>query len=269
MVIKKWLNIEERTINTYDFKIRDAVENSVDEENLIRFCGGELINAVRSSKFLMKVLKDYDLNILSDYVKNNTFAPEGNRAWIGDFGEVLCTTILRDYDNDIIPVYKLRSREKQDWPMRLTDILTYKTENGTIILKFSEVKTRTKSKECHAPKAYEKLQKEMKDSKPEVLDFIQRRLLDEGKYDQADLFMKIYFGKIKPKKHSILFLVYEKPLWDERILINLNKVFDKKDLHNFEVRVIRISELRKLIRSSYECAKNPETLKELFEHGKK
>lgn len=64
MVIKKWLSIEERAVNACGFKIREAVENSVDEENLIKFCGSELINAVRSLRFLMKVLKDWHSPII-------------------------------------------------------------------------------------------------------------------------------------------------------------------------------------------------------------
>jgi hypothetical protein len=267
MVVKDWLNIEERNPNPYSFKIKDAIENSVDKDALVRFCGGELINAVRNLRFLEYVLQNNDLKILSEYVRNNVFAPDGSITWVGDFGEVLCASILRDYDKHRIPIYKLRSREKKEWSMRLTDILTYKNENDAIIINFSEVKTRTKNKECDAPKAYEKLQNEMKDPKLEIIDFIQRKLYDEGKFAEAKLFLDVYLGKIKTVKYSILFLVYEKQLWNEQILTGLNDIFDNRDKKIFEVRIIRILNLIELIQNSYQCAKDPETLKRLIEHA--
>lgn len=269
MVVKDWLKIEERNPNPYSFKIKDAIENSVDKDAVVQFCGSELINAVRNLRFLEYILKNNDLKILSEYVRNNVFALEGSKTWVGDFGEVLCASILRDCDKHIIPIYKLRGREKKEWSMRLTDILTYKNENDAIIINFSEVKTRTKKKECNAPKAYEKLQNEMKDTKIEIIDFIQRKLYDEGKFEQANLFLDVYFGKIKTLKYSILFLVYEKQLWDEQILTGLNAIFNNRDKRIFEVRIIRILNLRELIQNSYKCAKDPETLKRLIEHAEK
>ncbi len=269
MVVKEWLKIDERNPNPYSFKIKDAIENSVDKDSVVRFCGGELINSVRNLRFLECVLKNNDLNALSEYVKNNVFALEGSPTWVGDFGEVLCASILRDCDKHIIPIYKLRGREKQNWSMRLTDILTYKNEKDTLIINFSEVKTRTKNKECNAPKAYKKLQDEMKDSKPEIIDFIARKLYDEGKFEEAKLFLDVYLGKIKTVKYSILFLVYEKQLWDEKILTGLNDIFENSDKRIFEVRIIRILDLIELIQNSYLCAKDPKILTRLIDHAEK
>lgn len=146
MVVRDWLKIEDRIPNPYSFRIKDAIENSVDKDGVVRFCGSELINAVRNLRFLEFVLKNNGLNVLSEYVRNNVFALEGSSTWVGDFGEVLCASILRDCDKHIIPIYKLRGREKQNMSMRLTDIITYKNENDAIIINFSEVKTRTKKK---------------------------------------------------------------------------------------------------------------------------
>lgn len=269
MVVKEWLKIDERNPNPYGFKVKEVIENSIDKDGVVRFCGSELINAVRNLRFLEFILKNNGLNVLSEYVRDNVFALEGSSTWVGDFGEVLCASILRDCENHIIPIYKLRGREKQNWSMRLTDIITYKNENDTIIINFSEVKTRTKKKECNVPDAYKKLQGEMKDPKLEIIDFIQRKLYDEGKFAQAKLFLDVYLGKIKTGKYSTLFLVYEKELWDEKILTGLNDIFDNRDNRVFEVRIIRILNLRELIQNSYKCAKDPETLKRLIEHAER
>lgn len=111
------------------------------------------------------------------------------------------------------------------------------------------------------------MQNEIKNPKLEIIDFIQRKLYDDGKYEQANLFLDIYFGKIKTVKNSILFLVYDKQLWDEQILTGLNAIFDNIDKKIFEVRIIRILNLIELIRNSYQCANDPETLKRLIEHA--
>ena len=208
--------------------------------------------------------------MLLDYIRNNIFVSEGTGTWFGDFGEVLCAAILRDCDGHTVPIYKLRGREKQNWPMRLTDILTYKKVGDDLLIYFSEVKTRNIRNvgrdTIEAKKDYKKLQNALENPKPEVIEFIMRRLHDIGEYEKAGLFMKIYFGDIRPDKYSILFLVYEPGAWDEAILTNLNDEFNS-DSSRFEARIVLISQLRELIRNSYERATNLEVVGRLSDNG--
>lgn len=271
MVLLEWLNIDRRNPNPYKFQVIDISENDIDREGVAKFCAEELITAFRSFGFLRNILNEYRLSALLDYITNNVFAPEGTGTWFGDFGEVLCAAILRDCDGHTIPIYKLHGREKQNWSMRLTDILTYKEVDDAVLIYFSEVITRStrnvKRDVIKAKKDFKKLQNDMVNPKPEVLDFIQRRLYDIGEYEKADLFMRIYFGDVKPDKYSILFLVYELRVWDEEVLTNLNDEFNLSDNTRFGARVVLISELRGLIRKSYACTKTSETVRGLSGNG--
>jgi len=272
MVLLEWLNIAKRNPNPYKFQVIDISENDIDRERVAKFCAEELITAFRSLEFLSDILKKYRESVLLDYIRNNIFASEGTGTWFGDFGEVLCTAILRDCDGHIVPIYKLRGREKQNWPMRLTDILTYKKKVGDgLLIYFSEVKTRNIRNVgrdiIEAKKDYKKLQNALENPKPEVIEFIMRRLHNIGEYEKADLFMKIYFGDIRPDKYFILFLVYEPRAWDEAILTNLNAEFNSSDSSRFEARVVLISQLRELIRNSYKWATNLEMVRRLSDNG--
>lgn len=271
MVLLRWLNINRRNPNPYNFRVIDIAENDIDRAHVTKFCAEELITAIRSLGFLRNILNTYGLSELLDYITNNAFAPEGKPTWSGDFGEVLCTAILRDCDGHTNPIYKLRGREKQNWPMRLTDILTYKEVDDGVLIYFSEVITRITRNVTRdvikAKRDFKKLQNDMVNPKPEVLDFIQRRLYDIGEYEKADLLMRIYFGDVKTDKYSILFLVYESRVWNEEVLTNLNDRFDVSDSKRFEARVILVSNLKELIRNSYECAKTSKTLRRLLGNG--
>ena len=271
MVLLEWLNIDRRNPNPYKFQVIDISENDIDRERVAKFCAKELITAFRSLEFLRNVLKEYGLPVFLDYIRNSIFAPEGTGTWFGDFGEVLCAAILRDCDGHTVPIYKLRGREKQNWSMRLTDILTYKEVGDSVLICYSEAITHVtrnvRRDVIKAKKDYKKLQNALENPKPEVIDFIQRRLYDTGEYEKANLFMKIYFGDIRPDKYSILFLVYEPRAWDEAILTNLNAEFNSSDSSRFEARVVLISQLRKLIRNSYEWATALEVAGRLSDNG--
>lgn len=271
MVLLEWLNIDRRNPNPYKFQVIDVSENDIDREGVAKFCAEELITAFRSFGFLRNILNEYRLSVLLDYITNNVFAPEGTGTWFGDFGEVLCAAILRDCDSHTIPIYKLHGREKQKWPMRLTDILTYKEVGDSVLICYSEAITRVtrnvRRDVIKAKKDYKKLQNALENPKPEVIDFIQRRLYDIGEYEKANLFMKIYFGNVRPDKYSILFLVYEPRVWDEEVLTNLNDEFNLSDGSRFEARVVLISELRELIRNSYDRVTALEMARRLSGNG--
>lgn len=209
--------------------------------------------------------------MLSNYIEKNIFAPEGTPTWYGDFGEVLCTAMLRDLDDHIIPIYKIRYREKQNWAMRLTDILTYREGGGKVLICFSEMMTRTtrqvKRDSDKAKIDYKKLKNTLENPKPEIIEFIMRKLYEQGEYAKAALFEKIYFGKIEIDKYSIFFFVYEPSVWDIKILSELNNEFDPAYTSLFEARVIFISDLRDLIKNSYDNAKDPSTLRRLIGSG--
>ncbi len=271
MVLLEWLNIAKRNPNPYKFQVIDISENGIDRERVAKFCAEELITAFRSLEFLSDILKKYGQSVLLDYIRNNIFASEGTGTWFGDFGEVLCAAILRDCDGHTVPIYKLRGREKQKWPMRLTDILTYKKVGDSVLICYSEAITRVtrnvRRDVIKAKKDYKKLQNTLENPKPEVIEFIQRRLHNIGEYEKADLFMKIYFGDIRPDKYSILFLVYEPRAWDKAILTNLNDEFNSSDSSRFEARIVLISQLRELIRNSYERATDLEVVGRLSDNG--
>lgn len=271
MMLSDWLEVSTIDGDSYNFQVTYIGENEFDKAHVCAFCAEELISAFRSWSYLQSILRNHGFSMLSNYIEENVFAPDGTPTWFGDFGEVLCTAMLRDFDCHTIPICKIRYRESQNWAMRLTDILTYREGDGKVLICFSEIMTRTtrqvKRDSDKAKKDYKKLKNTLEKTRPEIIDFIKRKLYEQGEYAKAALFEQIYFGKIEIDKYSILFFVYEPSVWDIKILSKLNDEFDPAYTSFFEARVIFISDLRDLIQNSYDNAKDPLTLRRLIESG--
>ncbi len=74
---------------------------------------------------LLKDAEDNSLKVLKKYLEDHILPDKSilhGIARIGNFGEVLASTIMIEFENFWFPIYKLRFGEKKDWAMRLTDL---------------------------------------------------------------------------------------------------------------------------------------------------
>ena len=166
-----------------------------------------------------EIKKDLKESLLPD--ENALFHPQKS-MW----GEIVSAEILNVFRNHLIPIYKLRYKEKKDQAMRgEADVVTCYLDDTPLIIAFSEVKTKGNIKQngfYEYKKEMKKAEKELlKDNvdKPEILDYIHRILYTKNKNNSL---FQIFDDAIKNpnsyKKEFHIFMIMEKNRWGEQII---------------------------------------------------
>ena len=201
-----------------------------------------------NSEEIKKFLKD---SILP--TENAQFNPKKS-LW----GEIISAEILNVFRKHLMPIYKLRYKEKKDQAMRgSADVVTYYYNENHLIFSFSEVKTKGNIRK----KGFYEYKNEMKKAEegllnnndnnktPEILVYICRRLYDLERYD----LLQIFDDAIKSnnyKKEFHIFMIMEKRRWGEQII----NFFKEKntELPNLTINIVLINSLNELIDETYE-----------------
>lgn len=201
-----------------------------------------------NSEEIKKFLKD---SILPN--ENAQFNPKKS-LW----GEIISAEILNVFRKHLMPIYKLRYKEKKDQAMRgSADVVTYYYNENHLIFSFSEVKTKGNIRK----KGFYEYKNEMKKAEegllnnndnnktPEILVYICRRLYDLERYD----LLQIFDDAIKSnnyKKEFHIFMIMEKRRWGEQII----NFFKEKntELPNLTINIVLINSLNELIDETYE-----------------
>lgn len=194
-------------------------------------------------------IKKYLINsVLPD--KYDQFSPRKS-TW----GEIVSAEILKGFRKHLVPVYKLRYKEKKDWAMRgEADVLTYYFDEGSLIIAFTEVKTKASNE------AVSKYRNEMQKAEsglsnnnvdePEILEYICQRLYDEEKFDLLQIFDDAFNNPESYKKEFHIFMIMEKSRWGEPII----DFFKEKstELPNLTINIVLINSLNELIDETYD-----------------
>src|SRR5205807_837697 len=149
-------------------------------------------------------------------------------ARIGNFGEVLASNFLIEFEDFWFPIYKLRYREKKDWAMRLSDLCLIKRLPGVKpLVCYGEVKTISADRDISiAIKGHNSLVLgEVKDSlaDPEILKFISTILYETQRFDEGYFISELLSCSVKYDKRYDLFLVHSKEKWTDEILDRLEE----------------------------------------------
>lgn len=174
------------------------------------------------------------------------------------WGEIVSAEILNVFRNHLIPIYKLRYKEKKDQAMRgEADVVTCYLDDTPLIIAFSEVKTKGNIKQngfYEYKKEMKKAEKELlKDNvdKPEILDYIHRILYTKNKNNSL---FQIFDDAIKNpnsyKKEFHIFMIMEKNRWDEQIIEFFKE--NITELPNLIINIVLINSLNELIGETYE-----------------
>lgn len=196
-------------------------------------------------------IKDYLKNsILPD--KNADFNPKKS-FW----GEIVSGEILNVFRKHLIPIYKLRYKEKKDQAMRgEADVLTYYCDEDSLIIAFTEVKTKGNIKKngfydykMDMKKAEEGLLKNNR-NRPEILEYVCKRLFDEEKLDLLQVFDNAFNNPDSYEKEFHIFMIMEKSRWGESII----EFFKEKssELPNLTINIVLINFLNELIDETYD-----------------
>src|SRR3990172_4611198 len=130
-MLTSWLETAVRTDTTLPFQVLDVRELPVERSLLVQTLAKELLVAHKDPAHLQRVAARAGRPRVRQSLASEVF-PTRRNVRIGDFGEVLGAAILRERDGLYLPIFKLRYREKRDWPMRLTDLLALQRDHGRL-----------------------------------------------------------------------------------------------------------------------------------------
>ena len=254
-MITQWLSSSPRGDNPHSFMVVDIFDtNTVDMDHLVDYLSDRLVGGLVEPERLEQILQKAGLDKLLDQLRSRVVVRKFP-VLVGDFGEILLAEILKELDGYTIPIAKLRFREKRNWPMRLTDVLAIKHDGQQLIeLCLCEVKTRTAwNKKCEQVglDAYKELENEAAQRIPEIVDFVVDKLRLMQNYDLADVIDTFLLSDDPAAfpRTCIVALLFDSDIWNETVLTNIVSAPVKLD--HFSTKVVRISQLRKLIDSSY------------------
>ena len=184
--------------------------------------------------------------------KENKFHPQKS-MW----GEIISAEILEVFMEHLIPFYRLRHKEKQNQSMRgEADVVTCYLEDNSLIIAFSEVKTKGNIKEG----GFYQYKKEMKNAeeellkdnvdKPEILEYMHKILCYDDKFGLLQKFDDAIKNPDSYNKEFHIFMIMEKSRWGEPIIDFFKEKSTK--LPNLTINIVLINSLNELIDETYE-----------------
>lgn len=264
-MLNNWLIQQVRHSPVYKFPVTEVSElGAPDEGNkddlalALLLAHGNPQQIRDQYKLLLKDAEDNTLTILKKYLEDYVFpGPKRISVRVGNFGEVLASSFLINFENFWFPIYKLRFREKKEWAMRLTDLCLIKRVDGVIpLVCYGEVKTI--SGVCNKDIAIDGHNSlvigEVKDalSNPEILHFICTILYETSRFEEAHFISGIQLGTIQYNKRYDLFIIHSKERWTDEILDRLESHPLDERLVDFSTKVVLIAQLRQLIDTVYD-----------------
>lgn len=273
-MLKNWIKAEVRQPCPYtkfsltEFTEIRAIDPTEKDEQNIAYMGQLLVRYHGNPEMIaddLRMLADdaasIGLTIVKNYVEAHVLPSKGRISTrIGNWGEIIASQCMTEFDGYSFPIYKLRFREKRSWAMRLTDLFFVKdiaSDNPTVC--YGEVKTHSgenynTSIKRVAIEAHESLRKDDALGEPEILNFIRNLLYTSNRFEEARFFGLIQHKRITYNLVHILFLVHNSTIWRDEILEELqNHTLDVR-LRNLGVYVLRVSNLRRVIDASYDNA---------------
>jgi hypothetical protein len=165
----------------------------------------------------------------------------------GEFGEVLISGILEQFDGYTVPVRKLRFKITSGQSLPATDMLGLALDHDGNVseVMYVESKLRTTHDDMAAVEGYKQLQNDYSSRLPDILIFVANRL-----YEQNNLLyesFRDYMGDRLDSRDKDVFclsLCFDTDEWRERALENLEDYGIGKPVPR--VFVIRLSNLRAL-----------------------
>jgi hypothetical protein len=124
----------------------------------------------------------------------NTFRnviPEDRKTRSGDLGEILCTEYVVQSTSFRVPVKKLRWKDDRDRTMRGNDVLAFRIHNRVNQVLKAESKSRANLSNTVVAEAEEGLLQHEGRPNPSSLAYLQNRLEEAGRYEEADFIAEL------------------------------------------------------------------------------
>ncbi|MDR0911309.1 MAG: hypothetical protein LBM96_01740 [Methanobrevibacter sp.] len=254
-------------IKVFDLKtidISESILKDISKRVLISLCNPENVKFQCSGE---------DLDDLKKYIKNHVIPEKDSLKNVyiqkSTWGEIISAEVLKEFRNHLLPIYRLRHKEKKNFAMRSdADVLSCVCSNDNFFIALSEVKTNGDT--YYSPKKYQGIINDaychlLKNDidEPEVINHMNNLLINEGKYDLAKIFNKHFKNFSKRKKEFHIFLIREKRRWKDDVLkmfkdncIKCKKKDDEYEYitlpNNLIINIVLIDQLNEIINSTYE-----------------
>lgn len=114
--------------------------------------------------------------------------PDGKKIRSGDLGELLATEYVNSETSYVVPIRKLRWKDDRQVPMRGNDVVGVDVSQRTIRVLKCECKSRANLDKTAVEEASETLDLFEGRPNPSTLAFIAKRLYEEGRDSEGDVF---------------------------------------------------------------------------------
>ena len=244
--IADWLKPIPRADSSFSFKVTDLEEtNSVPSPTeLANF----MSDAYWDTDYLANVAAKYGFEEIRDKIlrPRAETMPSVRR---GDFGEAVTVEYLKTVEGYHIPVMKLRYKIGANQTLPGTDCIAFRFSDGRLVkVAFIESKFRTARAPAVAVEGTKQLQQDANSANPETLAFVARQMREMGD-PFAELIEDYIFGRDTELDEFLLMILYEKAIWDERILENLED--ENLELAPLHLYIARITGLRQLTDAAF------------------
>lgn len=138
------------------------------------------------------ILKAGGYTKAADIIANSL--PSNKKTKSGDLGELLATEYLNSETSFVVPIKKLRWKSDREMAMHGNDVIGLDTSNQPIQILKGECKSRAVFGPSIVAEAVESLDKHDGHPNPSTLAFITKRLYEEGRDTEADVFRDLQAG---------------------------------------------------------------------------
>ena len=246
MNIVDWLKPIPRADSNFSFEVTDLEEtNSVPSPTEL---ADLMSDAYWDTDYLANVAARYGYGEVRDKIIRSRAdtLPSVRR---GDFGEAVTVEYLKTVEGYHIPVMKLRYKIGANQTLPGTDCIAFRFSDGRLVkVAFVESKFRTAKDPAVAVEGTKQLQQDANSANSETLAFVARQLREKGD-PLAELIEDYIFDRDAELDEFLLMILYEKAIWDERILENLED--ESLDLEPLHLYIARITGLRQLADAAF------------------
>ena len=242
MGVADWLKPVPRVDSGFSFQVTDLVEETSEAPS-----STDLANLMRDSYWGTDRLANVANRYGWSAVREKFIQARGGTSVAvsrGDFGEAVTVQYLKEGEDYIVPVMKLRYKVAANQTLPGTDCLALKiSENVLAEVAFVESKFRSSRSPSVAVEGAKQLKEDSDSALPDILVFVARMLSERGD-PLAQLMEDYIFQRNLDLDQYILMLLCDQGIWREIILENLeDEGLELEPLHVYVGRVANLSQL--------------------------
>ena len=246
----------------YSFQIFHITEKKKLDTAFIKYLKEQILFSYRSLSFFQNHFHSSATNDeIRKYVKKfipiDTIQLDRNVRQ-GDWGEVLACLIVTYFQRLIVPIHKLQWKFNHTKAVFGTDLIAFNAGNQIKDIHYYETKTsqypqkkvsRNGVSHYISVWAYKSLENDAFSSIESIANFLEMFYFEKGDYDNADKFKNFTRFSQNYNTHFEIFLIFEKNLFSEVILNELEALPPK--LSPLSVTLVFVDDFKQLVEETW------------------